>query len=105
MAPTAVATIDGKPVTQAEARLIASLELESDTLIGYVSKLGTQVRDWTGTAVYGRITRRTVRKHMFGNPEWWYIRMVDANGVTWYGQGPGIGMYVKLRRSKRQKGN
>lgn len=104
---TARDTEDGRKLCDGESKLYELLDLAADDkLFCYVSDLGTQVRDFTGKLVLGRITQKRIYKRNLSwlSNEFWYVRVTDIWGCEWYGTSPGRGMYCKLRRAKRQKG-
>lgn len=63
----------------------------------YLSRDGKTVTGWKGN-VLGNVQRLTVGGG-FGNCIH-HIRVTDVHGGEWYGRGPGLGMYTRLRACK-----
>ena len=73
---------------------------ETGRIVAYLSSDGNTVQNWPGT-VLARVTQETKRR-MYGCcvSDRTFIRAVAPDGSRWYGQGPGRGMYVNLRKAK-----
>lgn len=73
-----------------------------DTATLYLSQDGTRVTSWSGGTM-GRVISGSVSKRYTptgGRYERHYVRVRMFDGSAWHGNGPGDGMYVRLRRSR-----
>ena len=68
----------------------------ADRFFAYLSSDGRTVTTWTGAAL-ADVTSERERRVGFGGCRV-YVRATDRTGRKWYGNGPGRGMYVRLRR-------
>lgn len=66
----------------------------------YLSEDGTALQNWPGGTL-ARVTRITERRNNFAG-KLYHVWAVTAEGVWWYGDGLGKGMYIQIRRSNRQ---
>jgi hypothetical protein len=63
----------------------------------YLSSDGGRVTTWTG-GMLATVTNETKRRVGFGTDGRTYIRATASDGSQWYGNGPGRGMFLRLRR-------
>jgi hypothetical protein len=73
-------------------------------IVAYLSSDGRHITNWPGDTL-ATVTSETKRT-LYGccKSERTFIRARDANGRHWYGQGPGRGMYCRIRRCIKQQG-
>jgi len=81
---------------------------ETGELFAYLSTDGTAIQTWSGGDLI-TITAKSVRRVGFRDysskrPERWYVTRRDADGNVWHGQGPGPGMYCRMKRARRAGG-
>ena len=84
----------------ADARERADMA-KASKFFGYLSQDGNRIQTWSGGHL-AYVTSETTRKVGGGfgyfQTERTYVRATDRDGAQWYGNGPGRGMYVRLRR-------
>lgn len=74
--------------------------MKNDSVFGaYVNSDKTEITNWPGYRL-ARITASWWRKNNFAL-KLLHVRAVDQFGQEWYGDGPGEGMYIKLRKVKK----
>ena len=74
--------------------------ISAQSFMAYLSSDGSTVTSWSGGKL-GTVLRETVRKGVGFSPDGrTYLRVIDCRGKQWHGNGPGRGMYVRLRASK-----
>jgi hypothetical protein len=73
-----------------------------DTITGYLSSDGATIANWPG-GVLARVTAEweTSAGGFARRTKITRVRAIDASGCEWYGRGPGRGMYIRLRKARR----
>ena len=104
--PFGCRTKEGRSLCKACANardLAAFLAPDATRTVQYVSSCGAHVTSWGG-AKLATITSRSKVQRRFtpsgGQYDWQTFTAVDELGRKWSGQGPGQGMYARLKLVK-----
>ena len=96
---TGTATIDGIKVCHPCAEVLETVAFaKSENYFAYLSNDGRFVVTWTG-GILARVSGLHKTSSGFGG-ERYYFRAKDNLGQWWSGNGPGEGMYCRLKRLK-----
>jgi len=68
----------------------------ADRFVAYLASDGRTITSWPGGPL-ATVTSERTRRVGFGGCRV-YVRAMSPDGVKWYGNGPGRGMFVRLRR-------
>lgn len=107
-----VRTYDGETLCYDCAAVREALEMStSDSYSGYLSMERTEddglryaFTTWPGY-VLGKVIWYSAKYHRTptgGYYERWHVTVQANDGTLWYGQGSGPGMYVSIKRYKKQ---
>lgn len=92
-------TRDGRRICYSCADSEQSAELRTATRVTlYVNGEGTAIITWSG-GVLMQVVSMWKRGHNWCNTALYHVVAKDANGVRWYGDGLGKGMYITLRKA------
>jgi hypothetical protein len=63
----------------------------------YLTDEGRTISTWSGGTLGRVVQSGTGSAGYCGTAT--YVQVVDCHGQRWHGRGPGVGMYIRLRRS------